>query len=129
MELDSVRSLKAEIDERRERLETLRKAAIYIPQLDGLPRAKGTESPTEKIAVAIAELETELVAMLDDFNTKAAELLKAIVKRVGGIGGRILALRYVCCLPFKEIIAEIGLSTARVYQIHSEAVKKFNSER
>ena len=129
MELDSVRRLKAEIDEKQERLKLLKTSAIRIPTLDGLPRAKATESPTEKLATAIAELEADLIALAEEFDAAAAELLKTVIFKVGGIHGRILALRYVCCLPMKEVVAEIGLSEARVYALRQEAVNKFNSAR
>lgn len=127
MELDSVRRLKAEIDARQQQLGLLREAAIRIPQLNGLPKAKSLESVTEKTTMAIVELESEIFSMSSEFFAMAARLAKEIVQSVGGVRGRVLCLRYVSCLPFRDIAVEMKLSEARIYALHKEGKKIFNS--
>lgn len=127
MDLQSVRRLKEKIDDRREQIETLKTATLGVYRLDGLPRAKAQASPTEKVAAAIVDAESELDALIAELDAVAATLAKEILARVGGLRGRVLILRYVACMKFCEVADALKLSQARIYALHSEGVKKFNS--
>lgn len=129
MELGTVRALVAEIEEVKRQLETLREVTIHIPQLTGMPKAKPTESVTEKTATAIVGMETELADLCNQLDAVVTPLAKEIIAKVGGMRGRVLILRYVACMKFSEIADALKLSQARIYALHSEGVKQFNSER
>lgn len=130
MDLRSVRNLKAAIEERRQQIEILSSAQISISFVDGLPRAKAQGSRVEKIAAAIVDAEKEIAALVVELDKTAAALATEIFRLVEGIKRRrVLMLRYVGCLPFREIASEMAISEARVFVLHKEGVQQFNSER
>jgi len=116
MKLSTVKELETAIKSARSRIEFLRAQAASIspPPLDGLPRAKSSTSRVEAFAALIADEERRLAELCNEHAEKQIQLMTEIYRRVEGKAGEVLILRYVRCLPFREIAACLGYSLPNI---------------
>ena len=126
-EMNCARELKKRIRELEWNLKALSKAAEnLVPALDGLPHSKEIKSRVEKIALSIAEKETELANFREQFIKAALDLNNKIENApLTSQEKTVLSLRYVSCMTFRDIWLNLETSDAKVFYLHRSALKKF----
>lgn len=127
MKLSTVKELESAIQSARRRLEFLRATAASIspPPLDGLPRAKASASKVETFAALIADEESRLADLCNEFVDAQFQLTAEIYRRVEGKAGEVLILRYVHCLPHAEIAARLGYSLPNIFHLHQRGKRAY----
>ena len=129
MKLSDVREINERIHTMERRLKVSREAAENLTRpLDGLPRAKGFGSKTEKIAASIVDIERELAELRAERTAAKIELVAEIFKRVRHADAfTVLEMRYVRCHSFKEISERLHFSAARIYELHRRGRRDFDA--
>lgn len=94
--------------------------------LDVTPKGKSTASPTEILAVMLADEKKELAALqerlkvaIPELTAKIQEIFKDKMEQT------LLIFRYVSCEHFRDIGFLMGYSENWVYWKHKEILKKF----
>lgn len=125
-ELNAARDLAKRIKDIENDLTTFRMSmARLVPIRDGQPKGHSTESQVEKIAVLIVEKERELSELKNQLLDVAGTLAKEISTiPLSSKERRVIFLRYVACMHFRDIAFETNLSDARVYSLHAVALDK-----
>lgn len=125
-ELNRVRELSTRIKAVENHLAELHKHAEDIASNnDGMPRASTIQSKVESLALKIVESGKELESLHDQIIKATAQLTGDICRAVSDPQERtVVILRYISCLHFRDICAQLGKSDARVYQLHRAAVFK-----
>ena len=130
MDLKSVNLAAEAVDRQRQFVAMLRHAACdpHAPQLDGLPHVKQQSSRVESAVCKIEEAENDLRGLEFDLVEKQVELTAEIFRRVHRRAvAEILCRRYVRLEQFGAIAAEMCLSEPRIYALHREGVKEYQS--
>ena len=129
MTLYAVRDLANKINRHEKYLDGLRAALTSTTRrLDGMPRAQSLDSKIERLTQKIIDGESELIDLKNSQADNALALSLEIYNRIKNQNAaQILCLRYVHCLPFKDIIAEMKYSDASIYKLHKSGVEEFNS--
>lgn len=144
-ELNEVRTLKQKITQVRDRIkaleECIKPASVKFARgyeyddlgkmvesytcLDVMPKGKSTSSPTEILAVMIADNKKELTALNQRFTAAIPELTEKILKTFKDKTEQTLIIhRYVACEYFRDIGFKMGYSEQHVYYLHKQALKK-----
>lgn len=125
-ELNGVREINKRIRDLEWRLQALRvEADNIVPVLDGLPHATQIKSRVEKLALNIAEYDSELVRLREQFVSAALDLSNKIDNaQLSSQEKAVLSLRYVSCMNFQDIWLKLDISDARIFYLHRTALKK-----
>lgn len=93
------------------------------PHLDGMPKAKVTDS-TEKLIALKMDLEKELANLELELTEKAASLtVELIALPLTIIQRQIMIRRYVDCGDWSEIIPRLNFSSSQIFYQHRQALK------
>ena len=93
--------------------------------LDVMPKTTSTASPTEILAVMLADEKKELAALQERLKVAIPELTAEIQKIIGDKTEQtLLILRYVACEYFRDIGFKLGYSEQHVYYLHNRIIKK-----
>lgn len=107
MKLTSVREIKSELSRRQASLESLQ---VLTERLS---------LPSESLTPLIVDEEREIARLQVELDKAATDLSEEINQRVSNSAQRrILILRYVDCLPFKEIARRVRYSERNCYHLH-----------
>ena len=126
MDINAARDLKEEIQSLERRIETLRTTAQnLVPIRDGLPKGKATSSAVERLTVKILDLEENLRGLQEKLDAVKIRLIEEICAApMTEMERRVLMMRYVSCMRFRDICFELDKSDARVYQWHRAGLEK-----
>lgn len=125
-ELFSVREMKSGIKALEKKLQTLRMSAgNLVPIIDGLPHATQAKSRVERISLMIVECERELDNLRDRLIKAKSDLADKIMCEVSEpVLQTLLVLRYVECLPFKDIAHRMVFGLRYIFKLHDKILKK-----
>ena len=105
-------------------LEELRTQAEHITaDLSGMPRGSGTDSPVERIAVQIADLEWEIHLDWLDLLAYQEEIRNTIQSLPDPVMVQILSDRYLSYKRWQEIADIMHYSLRHTTRIHGYALK------
>ena len=125
-ELNEVRELRSEINDLERKIELMRGALMNIvPLRNGMPQGHALDSRVEKTVVQIGELEEELLELKKRCEVARLNITANIC--AAGLSGKeaaVIYLRYVKCMPFRDICLELKYSDAHVFRLHGSALKK-----
>ena len=145
-ELNEVRTLKQKITKSKEKIKALEElihpSSIKYTRgyayddkgkllesytcLDVQPKGTNTTSPTEILAVMLADEKKELAALQGRLKVAIPELTAKILETFKDSTEQTLMIyRYVACEYFRDIGFKMGYSERRVYQLHDRLVKRF----
>ena len=126
MEITAARDLREEIQTLERRMETLRATAQdLVPIRDGLPKGKVTSSAVERLAVKILNLEEYLRGLQEKLAAVKIHLIEEIsAAPLKEMERRVLMMRYVNCMRFRDICFDLNKSDARIYQWHRAGLEK-----
>lgn len=131
MKLSIVRELKERIEEKAALVENLRGALeiVSAPTLDGLPKAKSFQtSKIESLTAEIVDAERELENLRGELIEVSIRLPEEILELVKDRrAAQVLIKRYVFEKTFKEIALESSYSESRIFSLHRQGVKQYNS--
>lgn len=97
------------------------------PCLDTTPRAKSVSSPTEVLAVMLADEKSELSNLQKRLTEAIPELTKKIQTEItDNIEQTLIIYRYVACEYFRDIGFKMGYSERWVYLKHNQILKRFS---
>lgn len=124
--LETVRDLKARIATAEERLACFR-AIPMTPKIDGMPKAKGRTSTTEKIALRIVESERELETLRSEFSNAQDKLLASILDNVSNpVSATAMMFRYVACWTLDRIAERLNCSRKTVIRHIRQGEAEYN---
>ena len=127
MTLSAVLDIRREIESLRAHIRTLRLSVTNITaKLDGLPHSKATTSKIEELAVKIADEERRLAELQIELADKAVVLSAEICRRVSGVAGEILIMRYIGGASFDKISSTTGYSRSYVSRLHQRGKQEFD---
>ena len=126
MEIEIARLITEEIKRLEREEELLRHAAQNIvPERDGLPKGKSRSSPVERLTIKLLEIEERKRALMDELAAAKVALIEEICAgALSEMEKRVLILRYVGCMRFRDICFELNYSDARIYQWHRAGLEK-----
>lgn len=124
-ELFVVCNLKREIKDLEKKLQTLKMSAgNLVPIIDGLPHATQAKSRVERITLMIVDAERELDSLRDRLVQAKTELADKIMCDFSEPPIQtLLILRYVECLPFKDIAPRMFYGLRYVFKLHDKIFK------
>lgn len=130
-QLFGVRTLTQKIRDLESHLETLRRLAEPGAQrLDEPADTKSQTSRVEKLVLNIVEAANEIDALRTQLLSESAELTNKICSAILNPQVRtVILLRYVTCLDFKTIEAELDLSESTIFRLHRVGVEKLTVAR
>ena len=125
-ELNAARDIASEIRACESDLATFRLSMVrLVPLRDGQPKGQSTESQVEKITLLVIEKERELMTLKEQLVEVAGELAQKLSQlSLTSQERRVIFLRYVACMHFRDIAFEMNKSDARTYAIHATALDK-----
>lgn len=95
-----------------------------VPVLDGMPHASNLKSKVEKLALQIVENQRALDCLRVELAQEKLHLASVIVAEVDDPTAQsLLLMRYVSCLPFREIARRMSYSLRHVFKLHDELLK------
>lgn len=130
----------AEINKARELLKTVRgleqrvarlKLSYnnIVPVLNGMPHATLAKSKVETLALLIVEGEHNVDALRAAWAEAKADVANVIMCEIDDpICQAMFLLRYVECLPFKEVAQRMQFSVRHVFRLHDETLKRCHIE-
>lgn len=126
MEITAARDLREEIQTLERRIETLKTTAQnLVPIRDGLPKGKATSSAVERLTVKILDLEENLRGLREKLDAVKIRLIEEICAApLKEMERRVLMMRYVNCMRFRDICFDLNKSDARIYQWHRAGLEK-----
>lgn len=129
MEITAARTLTEEIKRLAEQIELVRQSAKnLVPVQDGMPKPPNKGSPIEKICYRMLELEEKRREKIKELDAVKVALIDAICAAPLKDGERkVLMLRYVCCMRFRDIQFDLEKSDARIYQWHRAGLEKMRN--
>ena len=93
--------------------------------LDVTPKGKSTASPTEILAVMLADEKKELAALQECLKVTIPELTSKILETFKDSTEQTLMIyRYVACEYFRDIGFKMGYSEQHIYFLHNRIIKK-----
>ena len=121
-ELNSVRELNKIIRDLERHLQILLISEQNLtPVINGLPHATELKSRVEKIALKIVDDERELASLREQLPQEQSRLADIITREVSAPSLQtLLILRYVACLPFKEIARRMNFTLRHVFRLHKK---------
>lgn len=125
-ELNKVRAVKKRIKDLEKKLQTLKMSASnLVPIIDGLPHATQAKSRVERIALMIVDCERELANNRDRLTQAKEELADKVMCEVSEPEWQtLLVLRYVECLPFKDVAHRMFFGLRYVFKLHDKILKE-----
>lgn len=95
-----------------------------VPVLDGMPHATDVKSKVENLALRIVENQRVLENLRVEFEAEKARLASVIMSEFDDPTAQsLLLLRYVSCLPFREIARRMRYGLRHVFKLHDRLVK------
>ena len=125
--LNRVRNLREVQRQKENRLRLIKESLqSIIPIRDGQPHANKHTPKIEELTIKQIDLEREIAELAAQIETAGLELLGEIICNINLTDKEheVLVRRYVFCSRFRDIQFMMKLSDARVFAIHSDAVKK-----
>ena len=132
-ELNEVRRLKKKLADENKKLVALKIVIGAFPHKYGKSDGGGsgtvaTKSAFESFIVQIADCEKEIESLQAQLNDAVPRLTKKIQDEISDSAEQTLLIyRYVACKYFRDIGFLMGYSERRVYQLHEQIVKRFQS--
>ena len=121
-ELFKVRSLKYEITEQEQYIANLRLSAEkLVPARDGLPHSSEIKRRVEKLALKLVEEDSKLAELRSQMELAKHDLTAKILAEVTSTSiQRLVLLRYVDCLPYKEVARRMKRSLRWTFKLHEK---------
>lgn len=95
-----------------------------VPVLDGMPHASDVKSKVENLALRIVENQRVLENLRVELEAEKARIVSVILSEFGDPSAQsLLLLRYVSCLPFREVARRMRYSLRHVFKLHDQLVK------
>lgn len=96
-----------------------------VPVIDGMPHATTAKSRVECLALQIVEGERELAILRSELEQARVHVTEAIMLEVDDPNGQaLLLLRYVECLPFRDVARRMKYSLRHMFRLHGELLKR-----
>lgn len=117
------------------RLEQLEASYIKSLELDGMPHGQTPGKPTERNALKLAEIKSELSDLLKETEVQRQEIADQIEKVKDPRYKELLFSRYVMLLPWDDVAIRVSISCrpGKEYEpkhimgyMHSQALKAFD---
>ena len=126
-ELNSVLTLKKQIEVETQKLETLKicSESITPPKLSDLPKAKSLTSTTEKFATEILTTEQTIIELQKQLVEVAALLAKKLtseLKNQNSLWLSVMIRRYCAAMTFREIGVSLGYTTDYAHYLHRRSM-------
>ena len=130
MDINVARRLTKEIKRLEAELATLQRAAQdLVPVRDGQPKGQSQTSTVEKLVERLVSKEMEIYDLRSHLDAVKVELINRICAvDMADYEKRVLLLRYVSCMNFRDICFELDYSDARIYQWHRAGLEKLQSD-
>lgn len=121
-ELKSVLLLKHKISEQESYIETLRLSAEdLVPAPSDMPRSLDIVNRVEKLAIKLVEAENKLAELKVQFLQAKLILVEKIFLEVSDPTlQKVVLLRYVECLSYKDIAQRMGYTRRHIYRLHEK---------
>ena len=116
---ERMRILTAEIERLRAEAES---ASI---NLDGMPHGTGKGDRLERLAIQLAEMETELQHEMSRLWSKRMEIINLLGSMKSHKHQTLLHKRYIECKSWEVIAYEMGISWRYCYMLHGSALNEF----
>jgi len=98
--------------------------------LDVTPKGKSTASPTEMLAVMLADEKKELAALQERLKAAIPELTAKILETFkDSTEQTLLIYRYVACEYFRDIGFKMGYSEQHIRYLHKRLTKKLSGDK
>ena len=108
------------------RASLLATAEDLVPITDNMPHSKSVKSRVEELAIKILEVDAELDKAHEQIIQAEIKLTEQIISKVDNPALQKFAiLRYVKCLSYKEIAAQMGYTRRNIYFLRSKFLKLF----
>ena len=110
------------------RASLLATAEDLVPITDNMPHSKSVKSYVEELATKILEVDAELDKVREQIIQAEINLTEQIISKVDNPALQKFAiLRYVKCLSYKEIAAQMGYTRRNIYFLRRKFLKLFTS--
>lgn len=119
-EIKKARELCKRIRELEKRVARLKASRDNIvPVIDGMPHATTAKSKVESLALKIVEDERELTTLRNELEQARVHVAEVIMLEVDDpICQAVLLLRYVECLPFKDVARRMKCGLRQIFRLH-----------
>ena len=108
-------------------IERLRAEAESVSiNLDGMPHGRGTADKTARLAVQLAEMETQMQEEMSTLWSKRMEIINLLGKMQKHKHQTLLHKRYIECKSWEVIAYEMGISWRHCYRLHGSALNEFS---
>jgi DNA-directed RNA polymerase specialized sigma subunit len=108
-------------------IERLRAEAESVSiNLDGMPHGTGAADKTARLAIQLAEMETNLQDEMSHLWSKRMEIINMLGKMKKHKHQTLLHKRYIECKSWEVIAYEMGLSWRHCYRLHGSALNEFS---
>ena len=108
------------------RASLLATAEDLVPITDNMPHSKSVKSYVEELATKILEVDAELDKVREQIIQAEINLTEQIISKVDNPALQQFAiLRYVKCLSYKEIAAQMGYTRRNIYFLRRKFLKLF----
>ena len=133
-ELNEVRNLKKRLEGEQKKLNALKIVVGAFPHKYGQSEEGGAgsggtpKSAFESYVVQIADTEKNIEKLQNELTQAVPRLTEKIQNEVANTDEQTLLIyRYVACKFFRDIGFLMGYSERRVYQVHEQILKRFQS--
>lgn len=118
--LEVIKKISRRIEEQESKLFHLRNLmGAVVPELDGMPKSSGVSCKVERLAVSIADLESEIFELKGIKIICQLELYGLLAKKISdGDVCNVIFQRYGLLKKFGEIARELNFSESSVYRFH-----------
>lgn len=123
--LEVIKKISRQIAERESKLFLLRNLmGAIVPELDGMPKSSGVSCKVERLAVSIADLESEIFELKGIKIICQLELYGLLAKKISdGDVCNVIFQRYGLLKKFGEIAAELHYSESVIFRLHRIGLK------
>lgn len=109
-----------QIDEEIQRLRAERDSITV--KADGMPSGSGISDRVARLAVKIADKETEYIARREELLQMRTEVVETILAVADDKQSQLLYLRYIKGMKWEEIADEMGYYLRHIHRIHGHAL-------
>lgn len=126
-DLKRLRTMRQEIESKRERIARLRSQMERMTQMLSLAPGGGLAQTIEDQMAEYLALEEELTSAILalEYDINCAE---AAIDQLPGSEALILRLRYVDCLPWGKVAKETHYCRQQCFRLHRQAIDRLNGE-
>ena len=124
--LESYRMIQARLHVLTAEIERLRAEAESVSiNLDGMPHGTGTADKTARLAVQLAEMETQMQEEMSSLWSKRMRIINMLGKMKSHKHQTLLHKRYIECKSWEVIAYEMDISWRHCYRLHGSALNEF----